>query len=404
MAGYQFVHVETYARKCRNINGKSGKKDGQKLSKGGRTTRDIFAEAMRETDACHHVAEPCPPVLVFGQSLETTEREHDTRTSETKQTQKNGVKRSIRSTQNTLLTVVLSHPGDVPGTDLDDWRKRSVDWLRERYGDQLKTVIEHVDEGHPHLHAYIIPDSLRAYDLHDGRCAKERAQADGLDKDEQNRAYKSAMRAFQDDYYKQVGVPCGLSRLGPKRRRLSREQWKTEQHQAEALKRVAKRADVVEGKALAVEAKAIANAERVDKEAKQKADEAELRAQMAYKKATEATERARKARANLKQTRARLNTAKAELRDLVDGGFFSRLVVGIQLWMTGLKSELSKKLMNKWHGQKLTRISRFCECVVRQKSKSGKLRKPLLICRRNMKNLSQLSGGWKRKTISYSMI
>lgn len=102
MAGFQFAHIETYSRKCRSINGKQGAKDGRKLSKGGRTTRDIFAEAKREAEACHHVASPAPPVLVFGQSLEITEREHDTRVSEAKQVQKNGVSRSIRSTQNTL--------------------------------------------------------------------------------------------------------------------------------------------------------------------------------------------------------------------------------------------------------------------------------------------------------------
>lgn len=335
MAGFQFAHIETYSRKCRSINGKQGTKDGRKLSKGGRTTRDIFAEAKRETDACHHVAEPCPPVLVFGQSLDVTEQEHDKRVSEAKQVQKNGVSRSIRSTQNTLLTVVLSHPGDVSFNELDEWRKRSIDWLRDRYGDQLKTVIEHTDERHPHLHAYVIPDSLRAYDLHDGRKAKEQAQADGLDNVAQNRAYKDAMRGWQDDYYSKVGQACGLSRVGPKRRRLSRDQWAMEQKQADTIKATVKRADTIERNALAIEAKSVANAEKVDREAKQKADEAERRALDAY-------EREQKARANLRATRSRLKKARGDLRELVDGGFFSRLVVGVQLWMTGLKAELSK--------------------------------------------------------------
>lgn len=212
------------------------------------------------------------------------------------------------------MTVVLSHPGGVPGDELDDWRKRSIDWLRDRYGEQLKTVVEHTDEAHPHLHAYVIPDTLRAYDLHDGRKAKEKAQADGLDSTAQNRAYKEAMRGFQDDYYSKVGQACGLSRIGPKRRRLSREQWKAEQVQADTLKSVVKRADTIERKALAIEAKSVANAEKVDREAKQKADEAERRALEAY-------EREQKARSNLRATRSRLKKARGDLRELVDGGF-----------------------------------------------------------------------------------
>lgn len=350
MAGYQFAHVETYARKCRNINGKQGKKDGQKLSKGGRTTRDIFAEAMREEHACHHVLNPVPPLLVYGQPLEATEQEHDKRVSEAKQVQKNGKARSIRSTQNTLLTVVLSHPGGCPDGELDDWRTRSIDWLRERYGDQLRTVVEHTDERHPHLHAYVIPDTLRAYDLHDGRVAKERAQAQGVDSAGQNRAYKQAMRAWQDDYYKQVAEPCGLSRIGPGRRRLTREQWAQEQHQAEALKVVTRKADKIE-------AKAVANADAIEAEAKRKADEAEAKALDAY-------ERAGKAQANLRATRLRLKKARAELRDLVDGGFFSRLVVGVQLWMTGLRAELSKQAdervakVKATSGAQVTRVKR----------------------------------------------
>ena len=44
------------------------------------------------------------------------------------------------------------------------------------------------------------------------------------------------MRAFQDDYYQMVGIPSALSRDGPKRRRLTRKEWKVEQ---EASKRLA---------------------------------------------------------------------------------------------------------------------------------------------------------------------
>jgi len=49
------------------------------------------------------------------------------------------------------------------------------------------------------------------------------------------RAYKKAMRDFQDSYYEAVGKPCGLTREGAKKRRLSRTEWKAEQAIAERL-------------------------------------------------------------------------------------------------------------------------------------------------------------------------
>lgn len=52
-----------------------------------------------------------------------------------------------------------------------------------------------------------------------------------------NAAYRAKAREIQDDYFEQVSLPCGLTRTGPKRRRLSRQQWKAEK---EAARREAK--------------------------------------------------------------------------------------------------------------------------------------------------------------------
>lgn len=43
------------------------------------------------------------------------------------------------------------------------------------------------------------------------------------------------MRRIQDDYYRDVGIENGQLRFGPKRRRLSRNEWHAKRRQARLL-------------------------------------------------------------------------------------------------------------------------------------------------------------------------
>lgn len=142
--------------------------------------------------------------------------------------------------------MVLSHPylweevraNSAQAAEIEVWEQRSITWLRAKYGDQLLSVVRHTDEAHPHLHAFLLPDDpeMRAKSLHPGHTAKAearaKAEAEGLDAKASNklgdRAYCEALRAWQDDYFEAVGAPCGLTRLGPGRRRLTRGQWQAE--------------------------------------------------------------------------------------------------------------------------------------------------------------------------------
>lgn len=235
---FQFAHIESYSRKpnSRGVN-----------------VRYVIAEAMREAGACDHVKNPEAPSLVFGMPLDELEALHDEMADRATMTNNKGQTRKIRQDQRTLMTVVLSHPGDdaVPthfddGTpqavaSVDEWRERSIAWLRAKYGDDLKTVIEHTDEGHPHLHAYILPSGpqMLARDYHPG----EQAKAESMSGDksieanrEGDKAYRLAMREWQNDYYREVGQPCGLARIGPGRRRLSRAEWQAEQQAQQTVR------------------------------------------------------------------------------------------------------------------------------------------------------------------------
>jgi hypothetical protein len=232
MGGYQFLHIASFSRKS----------DAE-----GRTVDFVLAEASRRADACTHVDAPAPPEVVFGFPVEGVRELHDGRVSEARTTNRNGQARKLRVDHHTLLTAILSHPATVAearenpvkAAEVTAWEERSIAWLQATWGENLVSVVRHVDEAHCHLHAFIVPggQEMRARLLHPGVAAKdvEKAAAieEGFDAKAANArgdsAYKSALRAMQDDFWHAVGLPSGLARLGPARRRLTRDEWRTEQ-------------------------------------------------------------------------------------------------------------------------------------------------------------------------------
>lgn len=245
--GYQFAHIETYSR--------SGGRGG------GHTVRDIIAEAQRSPEACLHVSEPRPPVLVAGCGLEELERRHDDVVAAARETLATGKQRAVRKDTSSLFTCVLSHPATPEECRRDPaikaaataWAKDSARWLRQDLaarGGVLETVVMHVDESHVHLHAYGLHPSGHADRLHPGKIAKKEAVAAALDAGHDkktanavgDKAYVEAMRGWQDSYSRSVGLQHGLTRLGPARRRLSRAEWKAEQAAASSVRDARRRA------------------------------------------------------------------------------------------------------------------------------------------------------------------
>ncbi len=234
--GYQFIHMETYSRKP----------DSKGLS-----VDHIFNEAERIPHACVHVENPQPPQLVFGIPLDELRDVHAQRAAEASTVDVKGKARKARVDQHTLCTVIASHPGGSPD-EIGKWESLTVAWLKETYGERLASVVRHVDESHPHLHIYLLPDapSMKARGMHPGVVAKTEVAASSMAAGDDAKtatkrgdlAYKAAMRTWQDSYWHAVGLPCGLARLGPGRRRLTRGEWKAEQEQ---VKRVAGLSDAL---------------------------------------------------------------------------------------------------------------------------------------------------------------
>lgn len=218
-SGFQFVHLEAYARRAG-----MGKAGGHDLA-------SIVAEAERAPNACPHVAAPKPPVIHYG----CTPAEVARRATEWAESAKDSQGRKLRIDGLCLVAGVISFPRQRE----DDWpayRTDLITWLVGQYGDRLVSVIEHIDEEHPHIHFYAVPlPGERFESIHPGRKAASEAKSKGSKKGEQNSAYLAAMREWQNEFHDAVASRHGLTRLGPGRRRLSRDEWRREQAAQRAL-------------------------------------------------------------------------------------------------------------------------------------------------------------------------
>ena len=241
MAGYQFFHVECYAREestkqrtqtKKNADGTFSSKEVQKEKRGN--IKWIIDEAKREQNSCYHIDNPQAPIVLLG-DLDKVQEEAIQWAEEATDAQG----RKLRKDAHCLLAGVISLPRSEE-SQWEQFKEKSIKWLKEKYSDNLRCVIEHQDEAHPHLHFYCVAKKGQSFDdLHEGKRAQKELKKKNpqATKQEQNLAFAEAMRATQDDFSNRVGQRFGLARLGPGRRRLTRAAWQAEQKQAEMLKK-----------------------------------------------------------------------------------------------------------------------------------------------------------------------
>jgi len=234
---FQFVHVSTYSVKT----GGAG----------------IAAEAGRKPDNSRHIENPKPPVLLAGVQPENAWAEIERRHGAARDTitLKSGepAQRKMRRDENVLLAAVASYP--TPTKDLDpddetflDWKQRTLDFFKKTHGEPLSAVL-HLDETHPHIHFLTAPDleaGQRMKDIHPGFQAKAELGGRKAKATDKNRAWKVAMRGYQDDYHKDVSQHFAHLRLGPKRQRLSTAELKAQKAEAERVQQRLKALDVSE--------------------------------------------------------------------------------------------------------------------------------------------------------------
>ncbi len=151
--------------------------------------------------------------------------------------------RKLRKDALILGSGVASYPArtseiswDDPG--LQNWVALTHQYLLNKYGEQYVSLVAHGDEEWWHLHYIVLPDidkqhRLDIASIHEGVKARNNIKSGSAK--EKMRAYKAAMRDFQTEYYEHVSIKIGLTRDGPKRRRLSRKEWMIEKDAAKRL-------------------------------------------------------------------------------------------------------------------------------------------------------------------------
>jgi hypothetical protein len=214
------------------------------------SARDAIREALRIGKHFKHVDRPSPPIIHYGldkgqllswlKKLQKKSRSIKVHTSR-------GPRRQ-RSDTPILLSIVASHPA--PPSQRSDpaylaWRNRTIAWFRRRYGDEhIVCILEHVDEGHLHLHVLVHNFGASVKPFRAGEIAVAKAIAKGVPKSEHGKEYRSGITAMLDDYWQDVGAPCGLSRrsAAPRPRAPNKKYLKAKEHELEVKQSEAARA------------------------------------------------------------------------------------------------------------------------------------------------------------------
>ncbi len=241
---YQFAHTNTYSRRGNKVN---------------RSIADVVAEAVRDPKHCTHVDDPKPAILHFGISPEKIPALIDERIADAKIRFKENLKGKgcgIRQDQHMLEAAVFSHPSlseDLANsedlrTDYENWRNDTIAWIKsdfERRGLDCVSIVEHLDEPHPHIHAYGLARATESNPRMDTKLchAGHAARAAEAVPARKNRAFKQAMSHWQDQYYDSVSIRHGLLRFGPKRARDTNATYKAKQKVAKNLAEMVSRSD-----------------------------------------------------------------------------------------------------------------------------------------------------------------
>ena len=224
MKSAQFIHIETYSKKS------AKKKDKASLnhSSDNRETNvsGVLNEARRVEGFTSHIESVKQPELLYGCSIDDLEVLIDEYYDNSFTVDKNGKQKKLRTDASIVLAGVISLKRD--DMELwDDYKKESIKYLKEKYGDNLKTVIEHTDESNPHIHFYVVADYRKNENLnnfHDGKLAVSNLPKE--EKKNQNSVYVKAMTDFQDDFYFKVSNKFGFDRLGRKpKKRMSKHEY-----------------------------------------------------------------------------------------------------------------------------------------------------------------------------------
>lgn len=214
----QFIHLEKYARSA--PYGKPGENDIEKVA----------CEAARVQGHCGHVEHPVEPTLLYGVSPLVAKRmseewTHAKFTPYLHKASGTTKRRRYRKDQPCALVGVVSAPPEMKsGQAWPEFKRRTILWLKAKFGDRLKSVIEHTDEPQLHMHFWVVPRAGEDFSaIHQGVKAVKRLPR-AANRFARDVAYKAAMSALQDEFFTSVAKAFGLRRTTVGGVRLTRKQ------------------------------------------------------------------------------------------------------------------------------------------------------------------------------------
>lgn len=201
----QFAHIESFSIKK---NPKSKKTD----------VAGVCGEVTRAPGFCDHVDEVQRPDLLFGMDPLALQKKITTRFDELNESSKTAGGRALRKDQLVMTAGFFSYPGTEVDETFLEWSTDCLNFLGNKYGKNLKSVVAHYDEGHPHIH-FLLCD-LQNLRVDNGLDPAKTAQRDFRQlKKTDTLTQKDALKAFQDDFFNAVGVKYGHARkLGARER------------------------------------------------------------------------------------------------------------------------------------------------------------------------------------------
>lgn len=227
--GFQFAHVDWSARTGAKKK-TAHKNNGNSTRNKSWSAREIADEAERIDGACDHVENPQPPTLIYGmmphQAVDQSEKWAESQGDTYQKKTKKGIvtiERGYRADAPVMAGGVVSFPREREA-EWPAFRDESLRWLKNHYRERLLSVVEHLDERHPHLHFYAVPLPGEDFGaVHAGYGARQESRGKGEKAGETITAFKTAMKAWQDDFHSAVASKFELARFGPKRERKDRE-------------------------------------------------------------------------------------------------------------------------------------------------------------------------------------
>jgi len=212
---YQFIHYETY---------------------NAAEARNIINEGLRVVGFAPHVQNPQKPKIMYGSVDNLADKidvlKNKTKRKITQKTRSGEVKtfdRSIRDTEDVCLFGVISWPREWAETNprlYEISKKLAIDKLKKDYGNQLEAVILHDDEAHPHLHFWAVPNDLELSNVCPATAAEKALKLNNPTAKTRLKARVDALKKYQSDWHSEVFTAAGLARFGPRRQRLTRNEWK----------------------------------------------------------------------------------------------------------------------------------------------------------------------------------